>query len=194
MTPSRFHVPPLIPDMSPPPGSEQSVCGAPPARSSFLSLPSEEKQIERLSGDQKCFPLTPSVPGSSCAVSEASGRNQRLFRPSAVAAKTRLRPSGESSGSRSAVTFSGAAMVKRPATASTGGDWRRYFTAKGKAASKANTATAATAIQSRTLPNSSVVLVAGKLPVSAGSAVVASSREPEGVVSVLNAKPKSCAE
>jgi len=81
--------------------------------------------MERLSGDQKGKLLVPSVLGSGRVVRESSGRSQSWFLPSTSALNARLRPSGEIV-IWPKVAFSGGAIVKRAATASAGGFWRRY--------------------------------------------------------------------
>src|SRR5947207_15078098 len=87
MTPSRFHVPPLVGP------TVINVCADPPSTSSRFNLPSAKNPMDRLSGDQKGDDPF-SVPFNGRAVVESSGRSQILEVPE-VATKTILRPSGE---------------------------------------------------------------------------------------------------
>ena len=56
------------------------VVAGPPDGSIRWSEPAAKNATDRLSGDQKGA-AAPSVPGSSAAVSESSGRTHRLLRP-----------------------------------------------------------------------------------------------------------------
>src|SRR5262249_35235619 len=91
IVPSRLHVPPRAPSTG------QSVCGRPPATSTFFNLPAEKNAKRRLSGDQKGDAAS-SVPATDWAVSESKARTHRNVLPSTVATKARRRPSGEMVG------------------------------------------------------------------------------------------------
>ena len=82
---------PLFPHESPRGfGASQMLCTGPPDASMILSLPSEKKPIERLSGDQNGN-RPPSVAATGAAVPAASDRSQSL----PPAPKTTREPSGE---------------------------------------------------------------------------------------------------
>ena len=90
ITPLAPHVPPRAS------AAEAIVIGAPPSRSSFLSLPSAKNASSRLSGDQK-GKRAPSDPGMICGVVESRARRYNDGRPVPVeAAKVIFLPSGES--------------------------------------------------------------------------------------------------
>jgi len=75
MTPSRFQAPPRLFDASP------SVTGGPPASAILFIFPSAKNPIEALSGDQKRYCPTPSVPGRTLAASESSSRTHSRCAP-----------------------------------------------------------------------------------------------------------------
>ena len=77
--------------------------------------------MNRLSGDQKGR-LAPSVPGSTCAVSEPSGWTQmRLVPVESVALYAMVRPSGEMRGESWDWTDVGAVTRKRSVCSDGGG-------------------------------------------------------------------------
>src|SRR5258706_10777701 len=76
-------------------GTLQIVTAAPEARSSRFNAPSAKNPIDLLSGD-KNTDTAPSVPGTSVASTEISGRTQMRSAPvGSAATKARRDPSGD---------------------------------------------------------------------------------------------------
>src|SRR5580698_3648862 len=101
ITSSRFHAPPPHE-----PGRSATICGAPPAASIFLILPSDGYAMNRLSADHNGTP--------SAAVNSRDSPDSRECthnRPAAL--KATFRPSGETLNVASSALFSGAAIWKR---------------------------------------------------------------------------------
>src|SRR5436309_11949403 len=95
MSGAKMIVPSSLQDPPRPMEASQRVCAGPPCASIFLSLASEKKPRERLSGDQK-GKEAPSVPSNGRAERESSGRTHRRSRPSGVrATNASRRPSGD---------------------------------------------------------------------------------------------------
>src|SRR3954467_1462589 len=91
ITPFRCHVPLIASAES----ALQITCGGSPTRLTFFSMPFAKKATVRLSGGQKGA-NAPSVPDSSRAVNDSSGRIQsRVAWPGRDARKARKRPSGD---------------------------------------------------------------------------------------------------
>src|SRR4029453_3038469 len=88
ITPSRFHVPPKKTPAS------HNDCAAPPDAAIRFSLPFAAKAIERLSGHQKGI-AAPSLPASTRALADSSGRTHNCALPPVTAVKASNRPSGE---------------------------------------------------------------------------------------------------
>src|SRR5216684_7496411 len=88
MIPCEFHAPPR------PLGASARIAAGPPSSSIRWSLPLAKNPSDRETGDQNGN-CAPSVPVSSRATAESSGRTQSLGLPAEAATKATVRPSGE---------------------------------------------------------------------------------------------------